>query len=106
MTKSLYKTCTRCSGTGFVFTDRVCFGCNGAALVVADKFLRVIGTSGKFYGVSGPVENGKIVKEVMRAASEAVLTANLMAGCKATEITEAQARAFFTRYGVRTQVAA
>ena len=90
MTKT--KKCGRCNGTGLVFTDRTCFGCNG--------------TGGKFFGVTGPARNAKVTKEVIRAATEAKLTADLEAGCKVVEITEEQARVFFARYGVRTQVAA
>jgi DnaJ-class molecular chaperone len=104
MTKT--KKCGRCNGTGLVFTDRTCFGCNGTGVIVADKFLRVLGTGGKFFGVTGPARNAKVTKEVIRAATEAKLTADLEAGCKVVEITEEQARVFFARYGVRTQVAA
>jgi hypothetical protein len=100
MTKTLTKNCGRCAGTGFVFTDRVCFGCNGAGVVVADIFLRIIGTSGEFFGITGPVVNGKQFKGIARSASD------LIDGYTAKVITEEQARAFFKRYGVSTEVAA
>ena len=94
------KKCGRCSGTGLVFTDRVCFGCNGAGVVVADVFLRVVGTSGQFYGITGPVINGKQLKAIDRGPLD------LIDGYTATAITEEQARKFFKRYGVSTEVVA
>lgn len=100
MTKSLYKTCPRCSGTGSVFTGRICFSCNGAGKVVADVFLRVLGTSGEFFGITGPVVNGTQFKGIARDASD------LIDGYVAKAITEDEARAFFKRYGTSTQVAA
>lgn len=100
MTKTLYKKCSRCNGTGFVFTDRVCFGCNGAGAVVADTFLRTLGTAGEFFGITGPVVNGKQYKGIARSAGD------LIDGYTATVITEDQARTFFKRYGVSTEVAA
>ncbi|HSG19277.1 MAG TPA: hypothetical protein VLA31_00775 [Burkholderiaceae bacterium] len=100
MIKSLYKTCPRCSGTGFVFTDRACFGCNGAGRIVADVFLRTLGTSGEFFGITGPIVNGKQFKGIAREASD------LIDGYTVKAITEDQARAFFKRYGISTEVAA
>ena len=100
MTKSLYKTCARCNGTGFVFTDRICFGCCGSGKVVADVFLRTVGTSGKFFGITGPIINGKQFKGIAREAGD------LIDGYTAKAITEDQARSFFKRYGLSTEVAA
>lgn len=99
MTKTFYKKCPRCNGTGFVFTDRVCFGCNGAGEVVADKFLRVLGTDGEFFGITGPVVNGRRYKGIVRSADD------LIDGYTAKVITEDQARSFFKRYGVSTEIA-
>lgn len=89
--------CRRCNGTGLVFTERVCFGCNGAGQIVADKFLRVLGTTGDFFGVTGPVVNGKQFKGIARS------DADMIDGYTAKPITEAQARRFFARYGVSTK---
>jgi len=103
MTKTLYKKCPRCSGTGFVFTDRVCFGCNGKGTKVADVFLRVIGLNGEFFGITGPIVNGKRFKGIDRGSR---VVNDLIEGYTAKPITEEQARAFFKRYGVSTEVAA
>jgi len=100
MTNATTKKCPRCSGTGFVFTDRVCFSCNGAGVVVADVFLRTVGTSGGFFGITGPVVNGKQFKGIARNASD------LIDGYTAKAVTEDQARAFFKRYGISTEIAA
>jgi hypothetical protein len=94
------KKCLRCNGTGLVFTDRVCFGCNGAGVVLADMFLRVIGTNGEFFGITGPVVNGKQFKGIARNASD------LIDGYTAKVITEDDARKFFKRYGISTEVTA
>lgn len=92
--------CCRCNGTGFYCnaTGRVCFRCNGEGVVVADVFLRTVGTGGEFFGITGPVVNGKQFKGIARSASD------LMEGYTAKPITEDQARAFFKRYGVDTVV--
>jgi DnaJ-class molecular chaperone len=103
--------CRRCNGTGLVFTDRVCFGCNGAGHIVADKFLRIVGTTGEFFGVTGPVAKygvnaGKQSKGILRAVSGDALANNVEAGATVQQITEEQARKFFDKYGVTTQVQA
>ena len=98
MTKTI--KCCRCNGTGVVFGDRQCFRCNGAKQVVADVFLRTIGTSGEFFGISGPIVNGKQFKGIARSAND------LIDGYTAKPITEEQARQFFKNYGVSTQVMA
>jgi hypothetical protein len=92
--------CCRCSGTGFYCNadGRICFRCNGAGTVVADAFLRVMGTGGKFFGITGPVINGEQFKGIARNTND------LMDGYTAEPITEDQARAFFSRYGVDTVV--
>lgn len=95
-----YKKCPRCSGTGIYAQRGVCFGCNGAGVVVADPFLRVVGTSGQFYGITGPVINGKQLKAIDRGPLD------LIDGYTATAITEEQARKFFKRYGLRTEIPA
>ncbi len=99
MTATKTIKCCRCNGTGFVFGDRVCFRCTGAGAVVADVFLRTLGTAGQFFGITGPVVNGKQFKGIARSASD------LIDGYTATAITEDQARKFFKRYGVSTEVA-
>lgn len=96
MTKTI--KCCRCNGTGFVFGDRACFRCNGAGSVVADVFLRTVGTSGGFFGITGPAANGKQFKGIARSAGD------LIDGYTAKPISEEQARSFFKRYGVSTEV--
>jgi len=91
--------CCRCNGTGFVLDGRTCFRCNGNGEVVADVFLRVLGTGSKFYGVTGPAVSGKRSKEITRNVSD------LINGYVATEISEEQARIFYKRYGISTTVA-
>ena len=105
MTTTAIKTtkCCRCNGTGFYCNadGRVCFRCNGSGAVVADVFLRVMGTKGEFYGVTGPVINGKQYKGITRGVND------LMDGYAATPITEEQARKFFKRFnGTNTSVLA
>jgi len=105
MAKSLYKTCTRCNGSGMYCNGR-CFGCDGAGRYAADKFLRALGNSGLFFGVSGNVVKGKRSKSIARAESAEKLASEYMAGVTIKEITEEQARAFFKRYGWMTEVSA
>jgi len=95
--------CCRCNGTGFVFRDRVCFRCNSAGVVVADIFLRTVGASGEFFGITGPVVNGKQLKSIARGAK---VLDDLIDGYTAKAITEEQARKFFKSYGVSTQISA
>lgn len=92
--------CCRCNGTGVYGERGLCFRCNGAGAVIADVFLRAMGTKGEFYGVTGPVRNGKVCKSITRDVSD------LMDGCTFVAITEEQARQFFKRYGDRTEVPA
>jgi len=97
---TLYKKCPRCSGTGIYAQRGFCFACNGEGAYAADSFLRVLGKSGEFFGITGPVVSGKQFKGIARGASD------LIDGYTAKVITEEQARAFFKRYGVSTEVAA
>ena len=103
MKKSLYKTCPRCNGSG-VYCNGRCFGCDGAGRYLADKFLRNMGTKGLFFGITGDATKGKQSKSITRAESAEKLAADLMAGATFKEITEEQARKFFKRYGVRTEI--
>ena len=96
MTKTI--KCCRCNGTGFVFGDRQCFRCSGAGSVVSDVFLRTLGQTGEFFGITGPAVNGKQFKGIASSASD------LIDGYTAKPITEDQARKFFKRYGVSTEV--
>jgi len=106
MTKTLYKKCPRCSGTGVYGQSGLCFACNGNGAYAADSFVRTLGLSGEFFGVTGPAINGKQLKSIARASSVEALTADLMDGYTVKIISEEQARTFFKRHGVSTQVAA
>lgn len=106
MNKTLYKKCPRCSGTGIYAQRGLCFACNGNGAYAADSFVRVLGVSGEFFGVTGPTINGKQLKSIVRASDVEALTADLMDGYAVKAISEDQARAFFKRYGVSTEVAA
>lgn len=106
MNKILYKQCPRCSGTGVYAQRGVCFACNGNGAYPADPFIRTIGLSGKFFGITSPVANGKQSKSIARAVSLEVLTADLFDGYTVKPISEEQARLFFKRYGVSTEVVA
>jgi hypothetical protein len=97
-----YKKCPRCSGTGLYGDRGVCFGCNGTGARVADVFLRVVGTSGEFFGITGPVVDGKQFKGIARGN----IVNDLCAGFTAKVITEEQARKFYKRYGLRTEIPA
>ena len=105
MNKTLYKKCPRCSGTGIYAQRGVCFSCGGNGAYAADVFIRVLGQSGEFFGITGPVVNGKQFKGIARASNTQTLTADLMDGYSFKAISEEQARNFFKRYGVDTQVA-
>lgn len=103
--KPANKKCPRCSGTGIYAQSGVCFSCNGVGAYAADPFVRVLGTHGdKFFGVTGPVINGKQLKSVARATSAEELIADMIEGHVVQSITEEQARKFFKRYGVTTYV--
>jgi len=106
MNDTLYKKCPRCSGTGIYAQRGVCFACNGNGAYAADSFIRALGLSGEFFGVTGPVVNGKQLKSIVRASNVEALTADLMDGYTVKAISETQARTFFKRYGVSTQVMA
>jgi DnaJ-class molecular chaperone len=105
--QTTYKKCPRCTGTG-IYADRgVCFSCGGKGSYDADPFIRVFGSSGEFFGVTGPVmANGTQVKCISRAASADAVIADMEGGCTIKSISEEQARKFFKRYGDRTQVEA
>ena len=90
--------CCRCNGTGVYMQRGTCFRCNGAGAVIADVFLRAMGTKGEFYGVTIPgVRPGTVIKSITRDVSD------LMDGCTVTVITEEQARKFFKRYGASVE---
>ena len=105
-TKTSYKKCPRCSGTGIYSQRGVCFACNGNGAYAADPLSRVFGASGEFFGVSGPAANGTVYKGIVRAANAEELAADLIQGYTFKPISEEQARAFFKRYGASTRVAA
>jgi DnaJ-class molecular chaperone len=102
-----YKKCPRCSGTG-IYADRgVCFSCSGKGSYATDPFIRVFGSSGEFFGVTGPaMANGMQVKFIVRALNADLVMTDIESGCTIKSISEEQARKFFKRYGDRTQVAA
>jgi hypothetical protein len=107
MTKqTTHKKCPRCSGTGVYAQRGVCFSCNGNGAYVADPFTRVFGLTGEFFGITGPVINGKQIKSIARAKDTKALLADLMDGYTFKSINEEQARIFFKRHGVSTEVAA
>jgi len=105
-TQSTHKKCPRCSGTGLYGDSGFCFSCNGNGEYLADPLARILGASGEFFGVTGPVVNGKISKSITRCADAKALAADLIEGYAFKAISEDQARAFFKRYGVRTEVSA
>lgn len=117
------KTCRRCRGTGLVSSPVVycgvpggCYTCALVGQVPVDKFYREVGTKGTFFGISLPIkayafrtDEGKVIKvlkEIRRAKSADSIMKDSEAGTVVTEITEEQARAFWTKYGLYTEVAA
>lgn len=106
MSSVAYVKCGRCGGSGLYGDRGWCFRCAGAGSVVKDPFLRVIGVSGEFFGVTSEAVNGRRTKYIARAKSAADLAADMIGGYTLTPITEEQARAFFKRYGLSTEVAA
>ncbi len=105
MTKQIVnKKCPRCSGTGIYAQRGICFACNGNGAYVSDLFIRTLGLSGEFFGITGPVVNGKQSKSIARASSAESLAADLINGYTLQAISEEQARAFFKHYGIHTEV--
>ena len=100
-----YKKCPRCNGTGIYAERGVCFSCGGKGFYAQDPFIRALGSSGAFFGITGPVmANGMQTKSISRAGNADVVMADMESGCTIKSISEEQARKFFKRYGDRTQV--
>ncbi len=121
MTSSLKITCRRCKGTGFTGhvvmyagAPGTCFACAGAGEVYKDKFHRAFGVSKTFYGVTesrylNPNNpNNGVFKLLSTDRPLAVCKLDYRGRCASiteyVEITEAQARQFWSRYGERTQL--
>jgi len=104
--QTVNKKCPRCSGTGIYAQRGLCFACGGNGAYAADPLARALGSTGEFFGITGPVVNGKRLKSIERAINADAVIADLIDGYTLKPISEEQARAFFKRYGVRTEVSA
>lgn len=102
------KVCGRCSGKGYgpwVVNQGVCFQCNGRGEYIIDKFIRQFGQVGAFYGLTTTFSHGTFTtKSISRMTEEQRAEAMLTSRDTLKEITEAQARQFFTKYGTTAYV--
>lgn len=123
MTASLKMTCHRCKGKGFLTGHVVvyagapgtCFACAGMGEIYKDKFHRAFGVNKKFYGITwsrylNPNNpNNGVFKMLSTKPPEQVgdhvdFRGRVTDRYEYVEITEAQARQFWGRYGERTQL--
>lgn len=111
LTKNLNLTrCPRCAGTGLVMGNVPCFLCEGTgelasridnvtpAVTPVDAFRAAIGPGLRYFGITGPAIKGFRVKAIVTSLD------SVPGSYGAKEITEQQARAFFSSYGLRAEV--
>lgn len=113
--------CRRCGGRGFRDTHVVyagapgtCFACAGYGEVYKDKFYRAFGVGQKFFGVTnfrwhgeGNPNNGVfkfLATEEPTIGEQRSLSGKILNAYKCVEISEEQARRFWTRFGERAQL--
>ena len=124
MTNSALKIkCRRCGGKGFLTGMHVvyagapggCFSCAGAGEVYKDKFHRAFGVGRKFFGITwtrwynpGNPNNGVFkmlaTKQPDFVGEQRDPWGRMTDKIECVEITEEQARKFWTRYGDLTQL--
>jgi hypothetical protein len=115
--------CSRCGGKGYLNGMQVvyagapggCFKCAGSGEVYKDKFYRAFGVGRKFFGITlerylnpGNPNNG-VFKMLATKLPDLIgeqrdFRGRLTERLAAVEITEAQARQFWGRYGELTQL--
>jgi hypothetical protein len=116
-------TCRRCAGKGYLKGMHVvyagapgtCFACAGLGEVYKDKFHRAFGVGKKFYGITRSTyynadnPNNGVFKLLSTKVPEVVgdtldFRGRVTERCSYVELTEAQARRFWERYGQLTQL--
>jgi hypothetical protein len=123
MVNAIKIKCRRCNGNGFLKGMVVvyagapggCFACAGFGEVYKDKFHRAFGVGKKFYGITwsrylNPDNpNNGVFKMMSTKVPEFIGERTDFRGrvteiIEYTEITEEQARKFWSRYGILTQL--
>lgn len=123
MTAAIKIKCSRCAGKGFLSGMHVvyagvpggCYKCAGAGEVYKDKFYRAFGAGRKFFGItwhrySNPDNpNNGVFKMLATKVPGFVGERRDYRGrvteiIECVELTEAQARKFWERYGDQTQL--